>query len=106
MQRTRCEGSGFGIDHRDLMVLTLSEAAEQLRISPTTLRQMARHGRIRCAQDGKWGRYKFRQEWLDEYLDSHTLPLRENEKATEQRPARKRKVTPDPKRPELANWYA
>ena len=49
-------------------VFTLAEASSYLRISQTTLRRLVKRRAIKFAQVG--GQYRFRQAWLDSYLDA------------------------------------
>ena len=56
-----------------MRLLTLLEAANYLAISKTTLRRLIATKAIRYSQAGRWGRIRFRHEWLDEFIDRHTV---------------------------------
>lgn len=49
---------------------TTAEAAAYLGTSTTTIRRMHRDGEIRAVRHR--GTLKFRQSWLDAYIDEHT----------------------------------
>ena len=61
--------------------LTLRQAASHLGITQKQLRGRCNHGKIRYRRDGTRGRggageYRFRQEWLEEYVNANTPPTR------------------------------
>jgi hypothetical protein len=56
---------------------TLQEAADYLRVSCKQLRQRCNVGKIKFRREGRRGRngageYRFRRDWLDEYIDVNT----------------------------------
>jgi len=58
-------------------MLNLSEAAAYLGMSPSGLRKILNRGQIKYFQHGKHGRIKFKQEWLDDYIEAHAVsPVR------------------------------
>lgn len=54
-------------------MLTLKEAAEVLGCSPSGLRKLIRQGAIRYFQIGKHSTIRFRREWLDDFIDLHSV---------------------------------
>lgn len=52
-------------------VLSVEEASEYLGIGRDTITNLARSGRLKSKDFGteKKARYRFRREWLDEYLE-------------------------------------
>lgn len=66
------------------MLLTANQAAQQLGISHGTLTQMCRDQVIKHTRIGaKRGRYRFRQEWIDEYLSRQTVDVQGRKNETE-----------------------
>ena len=57
-------------------LFTLEEAADNLRMSPRKLSQLCRDGKIRHCTDG--GKYLFTEEMLMEYIDNHTVPVKQS----------------------------
>lgn len=54
-------------------MLTLREAALQLGITESGLRKVLRRRGIRYFQDRPHSAIRFRQEWIDEYIEGHTV---------------------------------
>lgn len=61
-------------------MLSLEQAAAYLGYSPSGLRKLVqrtrerKHGRtIKFFQSGKWSNIKFKQEWLDEFIEQGTV---------------------------------
>lgn len=58
------------------MFLTAAQVAEQLGISKGTLTQICRNQAIKHFRtQGNRGRYRFKQEWVDEYVASQTVDI-------------------------------
>ena len=53
-------------------LLTLKEAAEILGYSEDGLRELARRRAITFAKPA--GRYRFKREWLEEFIEAGTVP--------------------------------
>lgn len=55
--------------------LTLAEAAEYARRGKRWLANEAKAGRVRHARIGGRGELMFRREWLDEHIESLSVPI-------------------------------
>lgn len=68
---------------------TTAQAAEYLGTSTTTIRRMHRDGEIKAVRTR--GTLKFRQSWLDAYIDEHTESNAPRERKPRQLPERRTK---------------
>ena len=57
--------------------LTLREAADELGISPSQLRDLVTKGEITYRQRAKFATITFREDWLAEYANRVTKPARQ-----------------------------
>lgn len=57
--------------------LNLPEAADYTRLRESTLRSLVRNKKLRCSRPAK-GELVFHTDWLDEYLNTHTVAVVEN----------------------------
>ena len=53
-------------------MLNIEEVAKQLGCTVSGVRKVVARGEIRYFQHGKRGRLKFKPEWVDEFVASHT----------------------------------
>lgn len=53
----------------------LKAAAEYVHRHPQTLTREVNRGRLRAAKVGGRGEYFFREEWLDEWMESQSTPI-------------------------------
>ena len=65
---------------KDSDLLTIEEAAPKVGIKPDALRQLCKAKQIKHLRVGpkKW-LYRFRQEWLDEYLESCVVEVSDSQ---------------------------
>lgn len=70
-------------------LISLKEAAEYLGISTKTLERLVAKRAIRYFQAGFHCRIKFRQEWLDEWIEAIAIEPRSPDKPKLKRPAPK-----------------
>jgi excisionase family DNA binding protein len=69
-------------------MLSLNEAAAVLGCSPSGLRKLVQRRAIRFFQLAKHSRIKFRREWLDEFIDAHSVVPGAPEKSVRRQKAR------------------
>lgn len=63
-------------------MLDLQQASNHLGMTTSGLRKLVSAGKITYFQDGKHARIRFKQEWLDAYINEHThKPQEETKKA-------------------------
>lgn len=97
-ERARDDG-GNHFDHW----LTPREAGEYLGMSEWTVRQLARSGEITHAKVTARGKYRFRRQWLDDYMEVRVVESKKTQMLVEHRSAERqrqqqanRKETPMP----------
>lgn len=54
-------------------LLTIKEACDYLRINRFTLYKYCKAGRIKSSQSNPSAPYRFRQEWLDDFVDGNLV---------------------------------
>lgn len=77
-------------------MLSLNEAAAILGCSPSGLRKLVQRRAIRFFQLAKHSRIKFRREWLDEFIDAHSIAP-----GAPAKPMRQRRQKPRPYKSEF-----
>lgn len=60
--------------------VTLTEAADYLRVSPATLRRAVHNKRCRVAILGSSRAWRFRPSWLDAYAEASSSPREQDER--------------------------
>lgn len=66
----------------DRLMLDIEEVAEKLKISDGTIRRLVREGKLRAYRiGGKRGRLRFREEDLEQYIESALVKPDEEEEA-------------------------
>ena len=74
-------------------LLSVNEAAPRIGLRPHSLRELCKKGLIRHMKVGpNGGLYRFREVWLEEYLESCTYGPKEKK---ERKPPRERRQPPD-----------
>lgn len=68
------------------MMLSIKQAAEYLGYSVSGLRKLVSRGLIRYFQARDGAALRFRQEWLDDFIDANTKPAEQKERAKRQAP--------------------
>ena len=58
----------MSLEPHSMPLLTVAAAAEYLAMSESGLRKLVKRRLIRYSQLGRWGRIRFRREWLDEFI--------------------------------------
>lgn len=84
-----------------MRILSFAEAAEYLAMSQSGLRKLVRKRGIRFSQRGKWGRLKFNQEWLDEFVNANEVVPDEGKR----KPVPKLKLKPQDLQPKLPSQH-
>ena len=54
-------------------MLDINDVATQLGNTPSGVRKLVAKKEIKYFQHGKHGRIKFKQEWIDEFIDKNTI---------------------------------
>jgi len=79
-------------------LLTIKEAAKYLALSETGLRKLVRRRAIRYSQHGRWGRIRFRPEWLEEFIEAGVVAPLSASKPLPPRPKRQVSRLPGPEK--------
>jgi excisionase family DNA binding protein len=75
-------------------MLSLSDAAKYLGMTPHGLRKLVKQGRLTYFQRGRRGRLLFKSEWIDQHIDKFTHIPRQFVPKPGQRPKQKLSIEP------------